>query len=91
MPGSKERREPMSRAEIQKRYREKKKRESGSYMKKERERKRMAYIPTTLLSEPEAKKRRTETLKRVIDYINVLTVWSSKKALKFRVTSRIEV
>ena len=55
----------MSRAEIQKRYREKKKQESGNYLKKERERKRKAYIPTALLSEHEAKKRRTETLKRV--------------------------
>ncbi|KAH3808916.1 hypothetical protein DPMN_137276 [Dreissena polymorpha] len=56
---------PLSRAEIQKRYRENKKKESGSYAKKERERKRKSYIPVALLSDTEAKKRRKETLKRV--------------------------
>ena len=56
---------PLSRAEIQKRYREKKKSESGSYAKKERDRKRKAYVSVALLSETEAKKRRKEVLKRV--------------------------
>ncbi|KAL4218009.1 hypothetical protein ACF0H5_022747 [Mactra antiquata] len=54
----------LSRAEIQKRYREKKKSDSGSYAKKERERKRKAYVPVALLSETEVKKRRKETPKR---------------------------
>ena len=56
---------PMSRAEIQKRYREKKKKESGKFMRNEGERKRKAYIPVSMLSDAESKKRRTNTLIRV--------------------------
>ena len=56
---------PMSRAEIQKRYREKKRKESGKFMRNERERKRKAYIPVSMLSDAEAKKIRTNTLIRV--------------------------
>ena len=56
---------PMSRAEIQKRYRDKKKKESGKNMRNERERKRKAYIPVSILSDAEAKKRQTNTLIRV--------------------------
>ncbi|KAH3782720.1 hypothetical protein DPMN_160639 [Dreissena polymorpha] len=56
---------PLSRAEIQRRYRERKKKESGSFLKKDKERKRKNYVPVSMLSEPEAKKRREETNKRV--------------------------
>ena len=39
----------LSRSEICKRYREKKKATDANYMKKERERKRKAYVPVDLL------------------------------------------
>ncbi|KAH3808925.1 hypothetical protein DPMN_137287 [Dreissena polymorpha] len=56
---------PLSRAEIQRRYRERKKKESGSFLKNDRERKRKNYVTVSMLSEPEAKKRREETNKRM--------------------------
>lgn len=57
---------PLSRAEIQKRYREKKKRTEGEkYLKAERERKKKYYIPVENLSKDELAKRRSQTLNRV--------------------------
>ena len=57
---------PLSRVEIQRRHREKKKRLMGEdYLRAERERKRKYYIPVDELSEQDLKKRRSQTLKRV--------------------------
>ena len=55
-----------SRAEIQRDYRERKKRIEGeSYKKRERERRQKYYVKTSELSTPELKKRREQTLNRV--------------------------
>jgi len=56
----------LSRAEIQRRYRERKKNTNGeAYMQKERKRKRKSYVRIADLNERELKKRRTDTNKRV--------------------------
>ncbi|KAH3815125.1 hypothetical protein DPMN_143646 [Dreissena polymorpha] len=56
---------PLSRADIQRWYRERKKKVPGSFLKKDRERKTKTHVPVSMLSEPETKKRREETNKRV--------------------------
>ena len=56
----------MSRAEIQKEYRRRKKLKDGeAYMEKERLRVKQYYIPAEELSESQLKARRKEVLKRV--------------------------
>jgi hypothetical protein len=47
----------LSRAEIQQRYREKKKRTDANYKQRERERKRKAYTPVEELNSSQLKKR----------------------------------
>ncbi|MES9879799.1 MAG: hypothetical protein ABW185_02860 [Sedimenticola sp.] len=56
---------PQSRAEIQRRYRERKKANDAEYEKKERGRKRKAYIPAADLTEVDLKRRRTDVNTRV--------------------------
>ena len=61
---------PLSRAEIQRRYREKKKSQDGEkYLKEERERKKKYYVPVANLSKNDLAKRRTQTLQRVKKHI----------------------
>jgi len=55
----------LSRAEIQQRYREKKKRTDANYMQRERERKRKACTPVKELNSSQLKKRRLSVKKRV--------------------------
>lgn len=52
----------LSRAEIQQRYREKKKRTDANYKQRERERKRKAYTPVEELNSSQLKKKSAETL-----------------------------
>lgn len=57
---------PHSRSDIQKRYRDRRKAESGNFMRRQRERKWKAYVPVFLLNDLEAKKKRPVTLARNI-------------------------
>ena len=74
-----------SRAEIQRDYRERKKRIEGeSYKKRERERRQKYYVKTSELSTPELKKRREQTLNRVKKhYAKKRKSASEKLELKF--------
>ena len=57
---------PLSKAERQRQYRERKKlKEGGNYLEKERERKRKYYVPAKDLPEPELLRRRSEVVERV--------------------------
>jgi hypothetical protein len=67
----------LSRAEIQQRYRERKKNTNGeAYMQKERNRKHKSYVPVADLNERELEKRRKDNNKRVKRH------YEKKKALK---------
>lgn len=58
----------LSRAEIQRRYREKKKETDKNYMQRERDRKRKSYVPVAELDNSQLKKRRLSVKKRVQKY-----------------------